>query len=70
MVWADWPQSRVAAFIPALFWALERLVLHRRIRELVLVALVVATLLLGGFPAVTGYALVTGAVYVTSRRYC
>jgi hypothetical protein len=69
VVWSNWPQTRVAAFVPALFWALERLVQHRRIRELVLVALVVAALLLGGFPAVTGYALVTGAVYVSVRAF-
>jgi len=67
VVWTNWPQSRVAAFIPALFWALERIVRHRRVRELALLALVVAALLLGGFPAVTGYALVTGAFYVTVR---
>jgi hypothetical protein len=69
VVWTNWPQSRVAAFIPALFWALERLVRHRRIREVALLALVVAALLLGGFPAITGYALVTGAVYVTVRAF-
>jgi hypothetical protein len=69
VVWTNWPQSRVAAFIPALFWALERLVRHRRARELALLALVVAALLLGGFPAVTGYALFTGALYLTVRAF-
>ncbi|GAA4449689.1 YfhO family protein [Phytohabitans houttuyneae] len=67
VVWTNWPQSRVAAFIPALFWALERVVRHRRVRELALVALVVAALLLGGFPAITGYALFTGAFYLVVR---
>lgn len=69
VVWTNWPQSRVAAFIPALFWALERIVRHRRLREMALLALVVAALLLGGFPAVTGYALFTGAFYVTVRAF-
>ncbi|MDQ7911021.1 YfhO family protein [Phytohabitans sp. ZYX-F-186] len=67
VVWTNWPQSRVAAFIPALFWALERIVRHRRVRDLALLALVVAALLLGGFPSVTGYALLTGACYVAVR---
>ncbi|MFC0532688.1 hypothetical protein [Phytohabitans kaempferiae] len=69
VVWTNWPQSRVAAFIPALFWAFERLVRHPRARELALLALVVAALLLGGFPAVTGYAVLTGAAYLTVRAF-
>ncbi|MFI5955929.1 YfhO family protein [Cryptosporangium sp. NPDC051539] len=67
VVWLNWPQTRVAAFIPALFWALELLVQKRRIRDVALVALTVAAMLLGGFPAVTGYALGTGALYVLAR---
>jgi len=69
VVWTNWPQTRVAAFIPALFWALERIARYRRVRELALLALVVAALLLGGFPAVTGYALFTGAFYLTVRAF-
>ncbi|MFD0744049.1 YfhO family protein [Phytohabitans flavus] len=69
VVWTNWPQSRVAAFIPALFWALERIVRYRRVRELALLALAVAALLLGGFPSVTGYALVTGAFYLAVRAF-
>jgi len=67
IVWVNWPQSRVAAFVPALFWALECVVGNRRLRDAALVALTVAAMLLGGFPAVTGYSLATGAAYVLVR---
>jgi hypothetical protein len=66
VVWSNWPQTRVAALIPALFWSVERLVQRRRLRDIALIAVVVASMLLGGFPAVTGYALymVTGYLIV------
>lgn len=65
--WTSWPQTRVAAFIPLLFWALDRLVVRRRARDAVPVGLVVAAMLLGGFPAVAGYALYAGGAYVVVR---
>jgi hypothetical protein len=67
VVWSNWPQTRVATFIPVLFWALECLVQGRRIRDAALIALPVAAMLLGGFPAVTGYALLTGGCYLLVR---
>jgi hypothetical protein len=67
MMWTNWPHTRVAAFIPALFWVLERLVQERRLRDVALLGVVVATMLLGGFPAVTLYALTVAAVYVLVR---
>jgi len=67
VVWTNWPQTRVAALIPALFWAAERLAQERRIRDGVLLAAVVASMLLGGFPAVTGYALYAAAPYFLLR---
>lgn len=67
VVWTGWPQTRVAAFIPALFWGIERLVTQRRVRDAALVALAVAAMLFGGFPAVTLYALLTGAAYLIVR---
>jgi hypothetical protein len=67
VVWTGWPQTRVAALIPVLFWALERLLARVRMREIALVGLVVAAMLLGGFPAVTGYALITAGAYVVVR---
>jgi hypothetical protein len=70
VVWTGWPQTRVAALIPVLFWALERICARVRIREVALLGLVVAAMLLGGFPAVTGYALLTAACYVVVRVAC
>jgi hypothetical protein len=69
VVWTGWPQTRVAALIPVLFWALDRLCARVRVREVALVGLVVAGMLLGGFPAVTGYALLTAAGYVLFRVF-
>ncbi|MEY9965872.1 hypothetical protein ABIA33_003922 [Streptacidiphilus sp. MAP12-16] len=65
--WLGFPQTRTAAFIPALFWALERLVQERRLRNVALVAVPVAAMLLGGFPSVTGVTLLTAAAYVAVR---
>ena len=67
VVWTNWPQARVAALIPALFWAIERLVQIRAPRNVALVGLVSATMLLGGFPAIVAYALVTAVPYVVVR---
>lgn len=67
VMWTNWPQVRVAALIPALLWALDRAVVERRARDVCLVALVVAGMVFGGFPAVTLYALTTAAVYVLVR---
>lgn len=65
--WTNWPQTRVAAFIPALFWATERLVQRQRARDALPLAAVVASMLLGGFPAVTGMALYCAALYFLVR---
>ena len=67
VVWTNWPHTRVAAFVPALFWAVERVVQRRRPLDAVLVAAVVASMLFGGFPAVTGYALYAAAPYLLLR---
>lgn len=67
MMWTNWPHTKVGAFIPALFWALDRAVTRRRPRDIALVGLVVASMLLGGFPAVTLFALTLGAAYVVVR---
>lgn len=65
--WTNWPQTRVAAFIPLLFWAIELAVVRHRVRDLMPLALVVAAMLLGGFPAVVGYALYAGGAYALVR---
>lgn len=67
VVWTNWPQTRVAAFIPWVFWAVERLVQRRRPTDAVLLALPVAFMLLGGFPAVTAFTLFTAAPYALVR---
>jgi hypothetical protein len=67
VMWVDFPQSRTAAFIPALFWTVERFLQTRRVRDAALIAVPVAALLLGGFPSVTGYAVATTACYAITR---
>lgn len=67
VMWVDFPQSRTAAFVPALFWVVERFLQTRRVRDAVLISLPIAAMLLGGFPAVTGYAAVTASIYVVVR---
>ncbi|GAA1059531.1 YfhO family protein [Agromyces bracchium] len=69
IAWTNWPQTRVAAFIPLLFWALERAVAEARARDIVPVGIAVAGLMLGGFPAIAGYALYAGAAYVIVRAF-
>lgn len=67
VVWTNWPQTRVAALVPLLFWAVERLVQRHRPGDVGLIALVVASMFLGGFPAVTGYALYFAGLYLLWR---
>jgi hypothetical protein len=67
VMWSNWPQTRVAALIPALFWAVERLVQRRQAGDVALIALVIGSMLFGGFPAVTGWAVYFAAVYVVVR---
>ncbi|MFE7224862.1 YfhO family protein [Nocardioides sp. NPDC057577] len=67
MMWTNWPHTKVACLIPLLLWALDRAVRERGARGLAAVGLVVAAMLLGGFPAVTMFALTLGAIYVVVR---
>lgn len=67
IAWTNWPQTRVAAFVPAVFWCVERLVSHRRARDAVLLCLALASMLLGGFPAVTGYTILFAGLYLLVR---
>ncbi|MET7393839.1 YfhO family protein [Dactylosporangium sp. NPDC005572] len=67
LVWLDFPQTQVAAFIPATFWTVERFLQLRRARDAALIAVPVAAMLLGGFPAVTGYTLLTAGGYTLAR---
>ena len=67
VTWTNWPHTGVAALIPALFWVTERFAQRRTVRAAVPVAVVVALMLLGGFPAVTGYAVYAAAPYLLLR---
>jgi hypothetical protein len=67
VMWTNWSQVQVAAFIPALFWATERLIQRARVTDAIPVALVVGWMLLGGFPAVTGWALYAAGGYLLVR---
>ncbi|RJF41520.1 hypothetical protein D4740_09025 [Actinomyces sp. 2119] len=67
VAWTNWPQTRVAAMIPLLFWATDRLAVERRWRDVLPGALVIASMLLGGFPAIVVYSLLTAAGYLLVR---
>lgn len=67
VVWTNWPQPRVGAWIPALFWALERGLQERRLRSFLPVPLITAAMIFEGFPSVAGYALLAAALYVLVR---
>jgi hypothetical protein len=67
VVWTNWPQTRVAALVPALFWTVERLIQRRGAGDVALVGLVIGSMLLGGFPAVTGWALYFVGIYAIVR---
>ncbi|WP_028050348.1 hypothetical protein [Cellulomonas sp. URHD0024] len=67
VAWTSWPQVRVAALLPWLFWAVDRLVMNRRVRDGVPVALVLAAMLLGGFHAVTAWAVMAVVPYAVVR---
>lgn len=67
MMWTNWPHTKVACLIPLLLWALDRAVRERGAGDLAAVGLVVAAMLLGGFPAVTMFALTLGGIYVVVR---
>lgn len=70
VMWSNWPQARTAALIPALFWATERVATRAGPLDAALVALVVASMLFGGFPQVTGFALyMAGAYFVVRVAY-
>ena len=67
IAWTNWPQTRVAALIPFLFWAVDRAVCLRRNRDVAAIAMVLASMLLGGFPAVVGYAVYAVIAYAAIR---
>lgn len=69
IMWTNWPQTRVAAMIPWVFWGVERLIQRRRPTDAVLLALPVAFMLLAGFPAVTALSLISAGIYFLVRVF-
>lgn len=67
IAWTNWPQTRVAAFIPLFFWATDRLAVERRWIDVVPAGLITASMFLGGFPAVTGYTIYAAIAYFVVR---
>jgi len=67
IAWTNWPQAGVAAMLPWLLWSTERALQLRTWRAQVPVALTVAVLLLGGFPAVTGLGIYCAAGFLVLR---
>src|SRR5690606_27343409 len=67
VMWTNWPHPEVAAFVPALFWATERFLQRPSVRTGGPVALALAAMLLGNFPAVALHALYVLAPYVVVR---
>ncbi len=69
VTWANWPHTEVAALVPALFWTVERFAQRRTGPAAVPIALVLAAMLAGGFPAVVGYAVYAAAPYLLLRLW-
>jgi hypothetical protein len=67
LAWTNWPQTRVAAFVPLFFWAVERLIQRHWLVDALPLAAVAASMLLGGFPAVTGMTLYVAGLYFLFR---
>jgi hypothetical protein len=67
VMWTNWQQPEVAALIAPLFWATERYLQGSSVARAAPIAVVVATMLLGNFPAVVGFALYALAGYVAIR---
>jgi Bacterial membrane protein YfhO len=67
IAWTNWPQAAVAGLLPWVLWAAERSMQVCTMASVVPVALSVAALLLGGFPALTGWVLYLTAGWVVLR---
>jgi hypothetical protein len=70
-VWMQWPHVSTSIWIPWMLWALARLDAEPSGRTIAALAVIVALLLFGGFPAVAGYgfycAALIGLVLLISR---
>ena len=68
VVWTTWPQSNVAALVPALFWAVDRATQDTRAGSWWPVPLIGAAMWFEGFPALTFWAHVAAGAWVLVRR--
>jgi hypothetical protein len=69
VAWTNWPQTRVAAYIPLLFWVVDELADRGRWRSSVILGLVVSAMFLGGFPAVIVYSMYVAVPYFIVRSW-
>jgi hypothetical protein len=67
VAWTNWPQTRVASLLPLLFWTLDSLAVKGNLRGVLLFAIVLASMVLGGFPAIVVYAAYLGAAFFVVR---
>jgi hypothetical protein len=67
VAWTNWPQTRVASLMPLLFWTLDSLAVRSNLRDVLFFAIVLASMVLGGFPAIVVYAAYLGAAFFFVR---
>ena len=67
IVWLMWPVTLISAFAPLLFLQTENLVREPRPRHVAFLAAVIAVMVLGGFPSVTGYYFYALGLYFLAR---
>jgi Bacterial membrane protein YfhO len=65
--WTNWPHTNVSVLLPGLFWAAEAIWQDPRARRVVPLALVLAGMAVGGFPAVAAYGIYALAGYLAVR---
>ena len=66
-VWTNWPQSHVGAYLPWLLWASERLLRRRDMSSCLAISLVTCSMLLAGFPALTGWGVALMLLWLVLR---
>ncbi|MEC7915379.1 MAG: YfhO family protein [Actinomycetota bacterium] len=66
-MWTNWPQSHVGAYLPWLLWASERLLRRRDMSSCLAIALVTCSMLLAGFPALTGWGVALMLLWLVLR---
>jgi hypothetical protein len=69
VVWSFWPQSHIGALIPALFWAAERALQENRLRSVLPVVVVIAVMMLEGFPEILLFAVIAAGAFILVRVF-